>query len=70
VKALQDDAARHTKELNDEQNRRAGEVVGGLSVNTAVIRELIAELKAARREGHLPSAVPPKAAELKPPGGP
>jgi hypothetical protein len=57
-------------DIQHEADRRAGEVKGALDANTAVMRDLIAEMKAARREGHLPSAIPPKAAELRPPAGP
>jgi hypothetical protein len=58
------------KALNDEANRHTGELRGSMDVNTAVLRDLIAELKAARHEGRVPQSLPPKAAELRPPGGP
>ena len=53
------------KDMNDEQNRRTGEVKGSVDKNTDVMRELIAEFKAARQSGtirhdaQLPKAAPP-----------
>ncbi len=39
------------KDMNTEQNRRTGEVKGAVDINTAVMRELIAEFKASRGVG-------------------
>jgi hypothetical protein len=58
------------RDIQHEADRRAGEVKGALDVNTAVMRDLIAEMKAARHEGRVPQPVPGKAAELRPPAGP
>jgi hypothetical protein len=56
--------------IQKRADERAGEVKGSVDKNSEILRDLIAEMKAARREGHLPPAVPPKAAELRPPAGP
>ena len=52
------------KDLNGEQNRRAGEIKGSVDKNTEVMRDLINEFRNARhvgaiRPGPEPKAIPP-----------
>jgi hypothetical protein len=51
--------------IQDENNRHTGEIKGAMDVNTSVMRDLIAEIRAARHEGRmnergaLPKAIKP-----------
>ncbi len=58
VKALQEDASRQTKVFNDEQNRRAAEIVATLNYNSARVQDLTNELKNLRDAGVIRREVP------------
>ncbi len=50
------------RDIQHEADRRAGEVKGALDGNSNVVRELIAELKSAKRDGRaVPQSAMPKA---------
>jgi hypothetical protein len=53
------------KQIRDEDNRRTGEIKGAMDANTLVMRQLIEEIRAARREGRMQSG--PAPVEMKKP---